>query len=318
MDQSIEVVSADDGKRIDALLKERIPGVTRAHVVRQIEKGRVLLNGRPAPKGREVHTGDTIRLAGFLLPGEIGIAPDRTSPLSVLYEDEAVVAVEKEAGLPTLPKDEEDRHALACRLAGRYPELRKIGPPLEAGLLHRLDTPTSGVVVAARTVEAYERLREEWPTEKVVKEYLVLAEGEAKGSFTVHLPVGHHRGRVKRMAAGAGGRRAETKLRLLFRAGGRSLLAAALRGGSRHQIRVHLAASGLPVAGDVLYGPKERGAPRLMLHAIRVRLRTMVGGEVVEIFSDPPGDFLEVVRERMGEEGVRAIREGIPPGGPAR
>ncbi|MBN1826459.1 MAG: RluA family pseudouridine synthase [Candidatus Eisenbacteria bacterium] len=297
--EEIRVSAVEAGRRIDVLLRERFPGVGRARWKEEIAAGRVLRNDRPVRKGEIAREGDRI----FLVPPDAvpSIAPDPEGPLTVLYEDEASLVVEKEAGLPTLPRNGRDRGALACRVAARYPETATVGRPLEAGLVHRLDTGTSGLLVAARTETAYVLLRDQWRARRVRKEYLALAEGRIVRPFTADAPIGHHPGSARRMIAGAGGRAAETRFEPLYAASGRTLLWAELREGRRHQIRVHLAAAGHPVAGDPLYG--SGGGGRMMLHAARVRFISPAGdGVSVNAISDPPADFRERLAAEAGEE----------------
>jgi len=305
----IVVRAAEAGRRADLVLHDRLPGCSRGHVRRQIEKGNVLRNGRPLRKGDFLEPGDTIDLGRFTAPGDVRAAAAAGDDLVVLFEDREVVVVEKEAGLPSLPKDEDDTHALACRLVARYPALRFPGPPLEAGLLHRLDTATSGILVAAKTPAAHGRLREAWRRRRVEKEYIALVHGEVLRSFTMLLPIDHHPRSARRMIACAGGRSAETRFRPLLRGTSSSLLLAGLREGRRHQIRVHLAEAGHPVAGDRLYGEEGGGRfTRLMLHAAGIRFAPRPGGEDVRVVSPPPEEFLHVVKGELGASGEEAIR----------
>ncbi|MFH1277279.1 MAG: RluA family pseudouridine synthase [Candidatus Eisenbacteria bacterium] len=319
----IEVTPDEGNRRLDLFLRGRLPGVSRAWWKARIEDGQVLRNGRPAKKSDLVAAGDRIDLSRLSPPVEIGLRPGIAEDLVVRYEDESVVVVEKEAGLPTIPKNGEETNALACRLVARFPELRSVGKPLEAGLLHRLDTGTSGLLVAARNDEAYARLREQWRWRRVEKEYVALVAGAVERPFTVLLPIGHHPKSAKRMVAGKG-RTAETCVRPVWRGARVSVVIADLREGRRHQIRLHLAESGHPVIGDPLYGRvregKERGSdgPRLMLHAFSIRFRVDPEGEPIRVLSEPPEDFTGEVRRRLGREGVEAMLRDLRRGSPGR
>jgi len=308
----IVVGEGEGGVRVDLYLRERLTGATRALLRREIDAGHVLRNGRPVRKGDLLAPGDRLDLRLFHIESDSRIAPDAASPLVVLYEDPDILVVEKETGLPTLPRDSSDTRALACRLVARRPELAAIGPPHEAGLLHRLDTETSGILVAARTREAYAGLRDQWRWKRVTKAYLALVEGEARGSFTMLVPVGHHPKSGKRMVAGGGGRSAETRFRSLSGSARVSLLVANLREGRRHQIRVHLATAGHPILGDRLYArdSKER-APRLMLHAWRLRFRVRPEDDPIEVACPPPADFVKAVEKALGGPGARALDRAV-------
>ena len=209
--------------------------------------------------------------------------------------------MEKPSGLPTMPKDGADAAALACRLAARYPELTGVGPPLEAGLVHRLDAETSGLLVAARSEADRQALRFLWKWRRVDKEYLALVHGAVSRSFTVLLAIGHHPKSARRMVLSPGGMSAESRVRPLCRGKNWSLVAVSLREGRRHQIRVHLAESGYAVAGDPLYGngPAKDSVPRLMLHASRLGFRIDPSSEAVRFYSRPPEDFVSSVNRKL-------------------
>lgn len=310
----IVVPGGADGARLDIFLRDHLSGFSRAWVKGQLERGRVFRNGRAAKKGDVLAAGDRIDLSRFRPPGGVHPAPPGAPEAVVLAEDEAFVAVVKDAGLPTLPRDDEDTDALACRLAARFPELATVGGPLEAGLAHRLDTGTSGVMIAARTAEAYDHLRDQWRLRRVEKRYVALVAGDVSAGFAVALPIGHHRSSAKRMVAGEG-LPAETRIEPIARGARETVVLALLREGRRHQIRVHLAEAGHPVAGDPLYGraagAERTDAPRLMLHAYSLRFRPSPDRQPVLVVSDPPEDFIAVVRDRLGEEGAGAMLRGL-------
>lgn len=302
------VPSGGGGVRVDVFLRDSLPQISRSHVKREIERGHVLLNGRRVRKGSIVADGDTIRLIGFAESGKMTIAEDRSADLLTLYEDASVLVVEKEAGLPTLPNDENDTFALACRIVAHYPDQRRVGPPLEAGLLHRLDTPTSGLMVVAKSAEAYSSLRDEWRWGRVRKEYVALVHGRIERPFSVSLPIGHHPRSARRMVVDKKGRRAETHFRTVAHMRTCSLLWINLREGRRHQVRVHLAESGHPVIGDDLYEKKKSPASqRLMLHNARVRFHSPAEKRMVVVVSKPPDDFLRIARKRVGDAPVETI-----------
>ncbi|MBM3321376.1 MAG: RluA family pseudouridine synthase [Candidatus Eisenbacteria bacterium] len=309
----IELVAAetDEGVRVDVFLRDRLPGCSRAHLRREIGKGHVIRNGRPIRKGDLLRAGDRIDLRALCLVDETPIAPDPSGPLVVLLETPDLVVVSKEAGLPTLPKGESDTRALACRLVARYPELLRVGPPFEAGLLHRLDTETSGLLAAARTRDAYEALREQWRWRRVEKAYLALVEGEARASFTMLMPIAHHPKSRKKMAVSKEGRSAETRCRSLFVSPRSSLLLVHLREGRRHQIRVHLASAGHPVRNDPLYSKRGTRGGRLMLHALRLRFLSPRGSERIDVVDPPPAAFVEIVERELGQDAVRSFRRAL-------
>ena len=298
------VRAGEAGRRIDVLLRERFPEVSRALWKEEIAAGRVLRNGRPVRKGALMREGDRIDAAP---PAGPSIAPDPEGELMVHHEDEAAIAVEKEAGLPTLPRSGSDTFALACRVAARYPETASVGRPLEAGLVHRLDTGTSGIVVGARNETAYVLLRDQWRLRRARKEYIVLSHGRVERPFTADAPIGHHPRSARRMIAGPGGRPARTRFEPVHHAADRTLLQADLREGRRHQIRVHLAAAGYPVVGDPVYGKGDGG--RMMLHAARVFFTSPAGEDAeVNVVSPPPPGFRERLVAEAGAEAAEAMK----------
>ncbi len=311
----VEAESA--GTRIDVFLRDRLPGTSRAIIRDEISAGRVLVHGRSVSKSRVVREGEEIDLTSFRDRRGEAILPDPEGELRVIHEDARFVVVEKEAGLPTLPKDAEDRNALACRLASRYPETVGVSRPLEAGLVHRLDTETSGLLVAARDVETWQAFRAEWKFRRVQKEYLALVRGEVRKSFTILHPIAHHPRSARRMIISPEGKSAESRV-LAMRPGRKwSLVSVSLREGRRHQIRVHLAEAEHPVAGDPIYGegPEKDRVPRLMLHASWLKFRTDVGARPTGFVSAPPADLTGMIRKRLGDAGIEAMEhylEGLP------
>ncbi len=309
-DSTLIFVDSDDiGTRVDIFLRGRFPTASRALLKREFAAGNVRVNGRIARKGEILMAGDKVDAGDLRVERSDAIKLDPEGPLEVLHKDDRIVAVNKEAGLPTLPRDETDNHALACRLAARYPELQKIGPTREAGLLHRLDTGTSGVIVAARTAQAYENLRKEWKWRRVDKEYIALVVGRVEQSFTTLHPIAHHPKNPAKMVISPDGRSAESRIKPLFFGHRWSLIAVSLREGRRHQIRVHLAHAGFPISGDpIYYGDKKpKGMKRIMLHAMMIRLPGAKRGDSVTVVCEPPDEFVATIRKRLGERGVTAL-----------
>jgi len=318
--KEIIVAPEEAGKRIDVLIRDRVDGLSRAQIRRQIEKGRLLRNGRPVRKGETAVEGDRLDLGAFQAAGGVRPAPpDEADRLRILYEDDDVIVVDKEAGLPTLPRDDEETGALACRLVARHGKLAGVGAPLEGGLVHRLDTDTSGLLVAARHAAAYRFLRDQWRWRRVDKEYVALVAGEIPRAFTASTPIAHHRTSARRMIADPSGRSAETLIRPLHGATTATLVVASLREGRRHQIRVHLAEAGYVVLGDELYGKDmATESPRLMLHAARIRFTARPDGEPIKVVSEPLNDFVLEVKRKLGARAVDAMRTYLRRGSPER
>jgi 23S rRNA pseudouridine1911/1915/1917 synthase len=295
------------GERLDDFLRRVLVGYSRAQVRVLLAAGKVRVDGQVMRTGRRLEVGARVTVDIEAASTPLLASPDL--PLTVLFENSAVVVVDKPAGMPTLPLAPHERHTLANALVARYPELRDVGgSPLEAGLLHRLDNDTSGLLVAARTPEAYRAFAAQFKNGEVAKGYLALVHGAPPDAQVIDWPVGHdprrpEAMRVVRPGDPGDGRDARTEVRVLERVSGGALVQAVIRRGARHQIRVHLAASGCPIAGDRLYGPPgvPRPVERHFLHAATVRLAHPVSGEPIELEAPLPEElqrWLEHARVR--------------------
>jgi 23S rRNA pseudouridine1911/1915/1917 synthase len=287
-------LTVDRAGRLDALVHAALPGWSLRLVRRLIAEGEVRLNGRPAPKGTRLTAGDRVTLPE--LPR--GISPEPELALRTVYADHAVVVVEKPGGMPGHALDPRERGTAAAFLLASYPELADVGDPLAPGLVHRLDTGTSGLLVAARSVEAHARLRAALRARTVEKRYLAVVVGDASALAAQRLaaPLAHDPHDRRRMVAATPGRRAwpaETSIHLVGATAERSLVAATIRTGVTHQVRVHLALAGHPVLGDPLYGGPDAGlAPnRHALHACRITFPHPDGGHTLNVTSALPADL---------------------------
>ncbi len=237
--------------------------------------------------------------------------------MNVLYEDAALIVVEKPAGIHTAPLEAGETDNLLAGVLAAFPEIRSVPgiKPLEHGLLHRLDRETSGAVVVARTAAAFEALRSQFDAEETRKEYHALCARAADGSTgadgspglpiiiqSMFAPAGQGRKKVrvvlpeeknKRLLRKAGPALYRTEARLESAQGARTLVLAVIQKGFRHQIRAHLAFIGLPIFGDPLYGvPAPEGAEqRMYLHASAIELTHPVTGRPVRISSPLPESF---------------------------
>ncbi len=302
--------------RLDRFLASRFTSISRADFARLIASGGVLVDGRRAPKGLLLRDGQEIR---FTLPETRArwiVEPDPTLHLAVHFEDPHLVCVEKPPGIPCLPIRPEERGTVTNALVSRYPELNAIGAPLEAGLLHRLDTGTSGLLVAARTPDAYETLRAAWRGGEVAKIYLAVVRGAVRDAGRIDAPLAAHPKSARRVVVardpaepGALAAHTEYEPIRVVEAGAareaRTLLRIRLHEGRRHQIRAHLASIGHPVIGDPIYGGRagesvvgrseaEAGLanpPRLALHAHRVTLPHPETGRPLALESPMPRDL---------------------------
>jgi 23S rRNA pseudouridine1911/1915/1917 synthase len=293
------VEAIDAGTRLDRFLASRLTAFSREQARVVMREGRVRVDTRVERTGVTLAAGSVVAIAGVPPPSEPVPVANPDLPLVVVLEREGVLALDKPAGLPTLPLAPDDVDNLASALVARYPRCRGVGPaPLEAGLLHRLDNETSGLVLAASSAEAYRMLSTELERGEVVKTYLALVEGTPPAEGTVAWPLTHatDRRRMRAVRPGdpaGGGRPAETRYRVRERREGRALVEVVIRTGARHQIRAHLAELGHPLAGDVLYGATAGPLPRHFLHATALELTLPESGERVRIESALPPDLVD-------------------------
>lgn len=285
-------VTAEMPARLDAMVRDALPAASRRLVRALIDDGSVRVNGRRAAKGTRVAPGDVVEV-----PALPALAPAPDLPLAVLHEDADVIAVDKPGGVPGHALDPRERGTTAAALLARYPELARVGGPLDAGLVHRLDTGTSGVLVAARTPAAYAALREAFRTHAVVKRYVAVVEGVPRRRTTIDEALAHDPGDRRRMRVARVGERAwpaRTALVSVEAHGGRALVEVEIRTGVTHQVRVHLAHVGHPVVGDGIYGAAstELGPERHALHARRLE----IPARDLRVEAPVPDDLAALVR----------------------
>lgn len=304
----ITVPASLDGERVDRVVA-LLTGLARAEVARLVERGDVTLDGHAvASRHRRVAEG---QLLGIVLP--VPAAPEQLAPVDagsiafvVVHEDDALIVVDKPAGLVVHPGAGHRDDTLAGGLVARYPDLLAAaqagaGEPLRPGIVHRLDKDTSGLLVVARTPGAYRSLVAQLAARTMGRTYRTLAVGAvAADGGVIEAPVGRSTRDPTRMAVTAGGREARTRYRVLERFTQpieATLLEVELDTGRTHQIRVHLAAIGHPVLGDARYGGRRRdvACARPFLHAERLRLVHPDSGDPLELTAPLPPDLVEVL-----------------------
>lgn len=302
-EQRFRVEAAHAGERLDKFVVGVVPGLGRKGARRLFEDGKIRVNGKRPNKGDLAREGDQIAIA---LPDTSGpdAVPEPNADLAVRLENEHVVIVEKPPGQPTAPLRDGETGTLANALVGHFPEMAGIGySPREPGLLHRLDTDTSGLLFAARTREVFDMLSKALKTGGVEKKYLLvcLAEG-LSSSGEIAIPIAHHPKDKKRMyaclhprdVARYSPRPATTSFRVLATSGEWALVEAKASAAIRHQIRVHMSAIEHPLAGDALYdGPSVTGLGRHALHASYIGWKGDALVPAFEAGSGLPGDLAD-------------------------
>jgi len=289
------VVGIAPAGRLD-LAVSGLAAISRAHAQRLISDGRALVNGRRGRASDRLRGGEQISV-------ELSAPPDETIepesiPLDVVYEDSAMLIVDKPAGLVVHPSAGHATgtlvHALMGRARDRGEPLGSIAGVGRPGIVHRLDKETSGLLLVAKTDAAQASLMSQFGARTIEKEYLALVHGEAPAPRgRIEAPVGRHPGDRQRMAVVAGGRDAVTEYEVLATRGGYSLLSLRPKTGRTHQLRAHLAYLGLPIAGDLRYGggAGPGGLARQFLHAARITLDRPLDGARLTAWSQLPPDL---------------------------
>ena len=276
----IEHVSftATGGIRLDAALLMRFPSTTRALVREACAAGDVKVNGRATEKGRKLKGGETIEVVALPEAADNRVQPNRAVAVRTLFEDAALLAFDKPAGIPVQPLSRREANTLMNGVVARWPEVATVGDaPFMAGALHRIDADTSGLVLVARTQAAFEAMRAQFAAHTVEKTYLALVEGAVAGGGTlendlVHDPSLPYCRMIVRKASnqdlkgpnGLKGLKDDRAMRAittfrplaLTRRGMEelTLLEVKIRTGVTHQIRAQLAAAGMHIVNDRLYG----------------------------------------------------------------
>ncbi len=288
-------LAVDSSGRLDHFLRRRAPHLSMRHIRRAIEAGDVSINGRPAKKGDFLHAGDVVDIAAELLSVS-ALRPQIELDLTLLYCDEDVAAVDKRAGMPSIGQRAIDLDTAANFVLARFPETAEVGQPGESGIVHRLDNATSGVLLAARTQNAYATLRRAFSEHRVRKCYQAIVHGriDAAGEIALALRTRRDDERAVEVAqpGDGSGRKAATSYRRLRHTASASHVAVDILSGARHQVRAHLAAAGHPVIGDALYGSTgEVKQQRLLLHASAIHFPHPSSGERTVVESPLPDDF---------------------------
>jgi 23S rRNA pseudouridine1911/1915/1917 synthase len=287
----LEVGPEAAGQRLDAFLAGPLESRSRAQ--RLIDAGRVTVEGARRPKNHRLVAGEAIEVSE---PDAVAKSPGSV-PFAVAYEDDAALVVDKPAGVVVHPGAGITGPTLVDALAGRVAGGLD---PQRPGVVHRLDRDTSGLLVLARTEEAYAALQGAMARREIDRDYLALVEGVPPArSGLIDAPIGRDRRVRTRMSTDTDApREARTRFEIERALSDRAaLLRVRLETGRMHQVRVHLAAIGHPVAGDPEYGSAGRfGLRRQFLHAARLAFPHPVSGQRVEVASALPADLEEALR----------------------
>ncbi len=294
------------GKRLDRALAEMFPDVTRSQLQQWIEAGRVRVDGASARKRDKVKGGESVELDAPLAAVVDWKAQDIR--LEIVHEDDDIVVVNKPPGLVVHPGAGNPVGTLLNALLHHAPRLKQLP---RAGIVHRLDKDTSGLLVVAKTERARQSLIQQLQDKTVGREYVAIVNGVMISGGTVDVPIGRHRTDRTRMAVTSAGKPAVSHYRVLKRYRAHSLVQVTLESGRTHQIRVHMAHLKFPVVGDPAYGgrlriPKEAGEKlatllhdfkRQALHAMKLTAVHPVTGETMQWSASVPDDMSRLMQE---------------------
>ncbi len=296
--EPLVVPEALEGERLDRTVA-MLTGWSRAEVQALVRDGGVLVSGAPASKSHRLRTGEVIEVLDTPPVAELPTA--EPVPVEVVAADEAVVVVDKPAGLVVHPGPGHAHGTLVHGLLHRFPEIATVGEPERPGIVHRLDRDTSGLLVVARTEAAYVALVDALAARAVDREYVALVGGipDARRG-AIDAPIGRSTRHRTKMAVREGGRPARTRyeVRSTWPERDLALLDCTLETGRTHQIRVHLAAIGHPVVGDVAYGGragKDLGLDRPFLHAATLGFEHPISGSPVVFTSELPPELMHAL-----------------------
>jgi 23S rRNA pseudouridine1911/1915/1917 synthase len=297
---SARVPEADAGRRLDQVLAELFPEFSRSRLQQWVKAGDVLLDGRAVAARYKVVGGEMVQI-GAELHAESDVCAEDI-PLDIRFEDEQLLILNKPAGLVVHPAAGNRAGTLQNALLHYDASLASLP---RAGIVHRLDKDTSGLMVVARTLAAHKSLVEQLQARTVHREYLALVQGEVTAGGCIDAPIGRHPRDRLRMAVVASGKPAVTHYRVADRFAAHTLLSVRLETGRTHQIRVHMAYIRHPLVGDPLYGGRPRlpraaserlraaltGFRRQALHARRLELRHPSSRELLGWDAEIPSDL---------------------------
>jgi 23S rRNA pseudouridine1911/1915/1917 synthase len=298
------VVTAEDGggARLDVFLADKLPGLSRAQVRKVIDGGGVRVGSFARKAGYKLRAGDRVNVE-YEEPEPEGKIVPQNIPLKIVYMDADVIVIDKQAHLVVHPGPGHSSGTLVNALIHHFPEVALVGSEERPGLVHRLDQDTSGVMVVARTPQAFTSLQDQFRRRVVWKTYLALAWGRVTATEgKLSWPLGRHPKEGSRISIRARSpKKAETFFQVQRAFHDTTLLEVKPVTGRTHQIRVHLAAAGHPVVGDPVYGRKRepRAFPRIFLHAHTLSFLHPSTGERLTFASPLPPDLETVIAREL-------------------
>jgi 23S rRNA pseudouridine1911/1915/1917 synthase len=307
---SLEIPLEMAGERLDKALAQSLPDYSRNRLKTWVEAGAVMVDGKVTKARFLLRGGESIKVFPQEMPEQFAFSPENI-PLDIVYQDEALIVINKPPGLVVHPAAGNWSGTLLNGLLYQYPELKNLP---RAGIVHRLDKDTSGLMVVARTAVAQTALVRQLQDRSVGRKYLALVWGHAPSQGKVLAPIGRdQRDRLKMSAGSPQGKPAATLFRRLakgsFNESPVNLVECRLETGRTHQIRVHLESLGFPLLGDPVYKKKTPGASKVLqfdrqaLHAFSLGLDHPITHKKVAWFQHPPQDFMDLLaRVELSQE----------------
>ena len=287
---SLSIPEHLNGRRLDQALAELVPEYSRSRLQQWIRGGQVMLDDRVPGVRERLRGGETVRIDARITAE--GVDAPEAIPLELVHEDDHLLVINKPPGLVVHPAAGNPSGTLLNALLHHDPRLATLP---RAGIVHRLDKDTSGLMVVARSLVAHRRLVEALQERNITREYLAVVNGVLTAGGRVDAPIGRHPVDRKRMAVVAGGREAITHYRVITRFRAHTLVRVRLETGRTHQIRVHMASIQSPVLGDPLYGGRlrlPRGAGDVLRNVLRDFRRQALHAERLELVHPASGKLM--------------------------
>lgn len=308
----LELLADCEDERLDVFVSRRLPGASRSRVRKLIDDGLVRVDGSLERPAYRLRFGELISIhRPEDAPAGRRAGADAVIEIDLIWEDEQLLVLNKAAGLTVHPAPGERDTTLTSALVDRWPQLAELNDRLRAGLVHRLDRDTSGLLMVAKTAEALAALQRQLRERSVEKRYLAVVAGIPDPELgLIDAPLGRDPADPRRFAVVERGRSSRTGYRVLERFADAALLECDLITGRTHQIRVHLAALGHPIAGDVVYGFACERIERQALHACALSFAHPTSGGAISLSAEPPDDFQLLLQQLRS--GALLLDDPIP------
>lgn len=297
MNREYELTAEESGQRLDKYLAGEMTDLSRSRIKELVQAGEVLVNGKKSKVSYKVQKGDLIQVT--VLPLEPLKLEAENIPLDIVYEDEDIIVVNKPQGMVVHPAVGHPSHTLVNALRYHTRDLADSPEGFRPGIVHRIDKDTSGLLMVAKNAAARESLEKQLAAKSNKRQYLAIVHGNfAEEEGTIDAPIGRNPKDRKQMAVVEKGKSAVTHFKVLEQYQGYSLVECQLETGRTHQIRVHMAYIGHPLAGDPLYGPRKTlPGHGQFLHAKTLGFEQPSTGEWLEFSVQPPEIFQQTVAD---------------------